>query len=249
MDVAVIFGGAGEGCGQAISTRFAQAMHVVIADRDEPRAQALAATIARGGGSSEAIAIDVRDQSAIVHALDAAAGRGSLRAVVNNASAVDAYDANAPLEHWERFIDTDFVGTAHATRLAIDALKASGGGAVVNVSSTSALELKREGGSPMYDACKAAVLLLSLRLDFLTRENVRINCVVPHWIAVPHIVEFVDGLSVEQRREYGVPERLIPVEEIAETVYSLAIDSTKAGIAIVWSDGTTPRPLRAGDFR
>lgn len=248
MDVAVIFGGAGEGCGEVISKRFARAMHVVVADRDEARAAAVARAITADGGSAEAFVVDVRDRATVARAIQTACARGPLRAVVNNASAVDAYDPSAPLEHWDTFIDVDFAGAVYATRLAIDALKASGGGAVVNVSSTSALERNREGGSPMYDVCKAAILLLSLRLDFLADQNIRINCIVPHWIAVPHLVEFVTGLSAGERAAYRVPERLIPVDEIAEAVYELAIDPTKAGVAIVWPDGTSARELSATDF-
>lgn len=100
----------------------------------------------------------------------------------------------------------------------------------------------------MYDVCKAAVLLLSLRLDFLAAENIRVNCIVPHWIAVPHIVDFVNGLSETERAKYGVPDRLIPVNEIAETIYSLAVDPSKAGVAIVWPEGNAPRELTAKDF-
>ena len=36
--------------------------------------------------------------------------RGPLRAVVNNASAVDAYDADAPLEHWDAVYRYRFQG-------------------------------------------------------------------------------------------------------------------------------------------
>jgi NAD(P)-dependent dehydrogenase (short-subunit alcohol dehydrogenase family) len=247
-DVAVVFGGAGEGSGQAISRRFAREMHVVVADRDDMRASTVAQSIVLAGGSAEAIVVDIRDSSSVASVLHFASSPGPLRAVVNNASAVDAYDANAPLEQWEQFIDVDFKGTAQTTRLAIDALRTGGGGAIVNVSSTSALALKREGGSPMYDACKAAVLLLSLRLGFLGRENVRVNCIVPHWIAVPHIVEFVRGLSAEERTAYGVPDRLIPVEEIAETVYSIATDRAQAGVAVIWPNGEAPRNLSLADF-
>jgi DHA1 family tetracycline resistance protein-like MFS transporter len=44
-----------------------------------------------------------------------------------------------------------------STRLAIDALRASGGGAVVNVGSTSALREFAQGGSPIYDIAKLAL--------------------------------------------------------------------------------------------
>lgn len=249
MDKAVIFGGAGEGSGQAISRRFARTMHVVIADLDERRARALARDIREENGSAESVIADARDATEVAKALRAGSQTGPLRVVVNNASAVDAFDGIGPLDQWDRFLDVDFGGTVRATRLAVDILKAAGGGAIVNVSSTSALQLRRQGGSAMYDACKLAVLLLSLRLDVLAKENVRVNCIIPHWIAVPHIVEFVNGLSVQERADYGVPDRLIPVEEIAEAMYALATDPNKAGVAIVWPNGNAPRELEPKDIR
>ncbi|HXW77722.1 MAG TPA: SDR family oxidoreductase, partial [Candidatus Eremiobacteraceae bacterium] len=115
--------------------------------------------------------------------------------------------------------------------------------AIVNVSSTSALPAKRDGGSPLYDVAKMAVLRLSTRLAFLKRENIRVNCIVPHWIAVPHIVQFVAGLSIDEKAKRGVPDRLIPVEEIADTVYRLATDAALAGVAMIWPDGRGPVPL------
>jgi NAD(P)-dependent dehydrogenase (short-subunit alcohol dehydrogenase family) len=124
--------------------------------------------------------------------------------------------------------------------LAIDALRAAGGGGIVNVSSTSALRERAQGGSPMYDIAKLAILRLSMRLDFLKAENIRVNCIVPHWIAVPHIVDYVATLSPQQREERGVPDRLIPVDEIAEMVYRLATDDTLAGEAIIWPGGGEP---------
>jgi NAD(P)-dependent dehydrogenase (short-subunit alcohol dehydrogenase family) len=90
---------------------------------------------------------------------------------------------------------------------------------------------------------KLAILRLSRRLAFLKSENVRVNCIVPHWIAVPHIVEYVSTLSPEERSERGVPNRLIPVEEIAEQVLRLATDTNLAGEAIIWPDGNEPRLL------
>jgi NAD(P)-dependent dehydrogenase (short-subunit alcohol dehydrogenase family) len=129
--------------------------------------------------------------------------------------------------------------------LGIDALRAAGGGGIVNVSSTSALRERAQGGSPVYDVAKLFVLRLSMRLAFLRAENIRVNCIIPHWIAVPHILEYVASLSPQERLQRGVPERLIPLEEIAEQTYRLASDANLAGEAVIWPEGRKPELYHA----
>jgi NAD(P)-dependent dehydrogenase (short-subunit alcohol dehydrogenase family) len=181
----------------------------------------------------------VRSREQLHDAFSFARSAGPLTAVINNASALSAFHPEAPLEHWDELIATDFLGTVWSTRLAIDAMREHGG-AIVNVSSTSALDYHRVGGSPMYDVAKSAILQFSARLAFLRQCNIRVNCIIPHWIAVPFLVEYVSGLSPQERKELRVPERLIPVDEIAAQVNRLATDITLAGEAIIWRDGTQP---------
>jgi NAD(P)-dependent dehydrogenase (short-subunit alcohol dehydrogenase family) len=247
--VALITGGGGIGSGGALTRRFARGgFSVLVCDVDEHAAAEAAAGAVREGGRAIAHRTDVRLKDSLSAAFARARTLGRVAAVVNNASDVSSFDPGAPLEHWDTFVETDFLGTAWSTRLAIDALRAGGGGGIVNVSSTSALPLRGSGGSPMYDVTKKAILQLSLRLGFLRDENIRVNCIVPHWIAVPHIVEYVSGLTPEQRKERGVPDRLIPVEEIADTAYRLATDTSLAGEAFVWPDGRGPILLDAEDI-
>ncbi|MGZ3542003.1 MAG: SDR family NAD(P)-dependent oxidoreductase [Vulcanimicrobiaceae bacterium] len=133
-------------------------------------------------------------------------------------AAIGAFHPEAPLDYWDEIVAIDFLGTVWATRMGIDALRESGGGAIVNVSSTSALQHQRSGGSPIYDVAKMAILRLSTRLAFLRAQNIRVNCIVPHWIATPMLVEYVSQLTTEERTRAGVPDRLIPVDEVADVV-------------------------------
>ncbi len=241
MTVALITGAGGAGSGRAIARRFARSgAHVVVCDNDDAAAQTTVETIRREGGTATPRNLDVRSRDELRDAFAFAQSLGGVTAVVNNASAVDAIHPEAPLEYWDQIIETDFLGAVWSTRLAIDALRASGGGGIVNISSTSALRERAQGGSPIYDIAKLAILRLTMRLEFLKAENIRVNCIVPHWIAAPHILEFVASLSPEQRKQRGVPERLIPVDEIASETYRLATDETLAGQAVIWPGGQKP---------
>lgn len=240
MAVALVTGGGGEGSGRAIARRFArEGAHVVVCDIDDGGGQRTVDTILRDGGKASFRRLDVRSRDELAATYSHVRRLGELVAVVNNASDVSDFHPEAPLEYWDEILETDFLGAMWSTRFAIEAMRGSGGG-IVNVSSTSALRERAEGGSPMYDVAKLAILRLSLRLAFLRSENIRVNCIIPHWIAVPHIVEYVNGLSPGERAERGVPQRLIPVEEIADAVYRLATDPGIAGEAIIWPDGREP---------
>ena len=244
MSVAVVTGGAGEGSGRAIARRLAhEGLRVVVCDIDPAAGSETVDLIRRTGAHADYLNVDVRSDSQLADAFTFARSLGPVTTVVNNASDIGSIHPESPLDYWDEIIATDLIGSMHATRLGIDALRESGGGAIVNVSSTSALLDRRDGGSPIYDVAKLAILRLSRRLAFLKSENVRVNCIVPHWIAVPHIVEYVSALSPEERSERGVPNRLIPVEEIAEQVLRLATDTSLAGEAIIWPDGNKPRLL------
>lgn len=241
MAVAVVTGAGGDGSGRAIACRFArEGMHVVVCDIDAAGGRYTVDLIARDGGRAAFRVTDVRSQEQLIDAFRCAQSLGEIKAVVNDASATGSFHPEAPLEYWDEIVATDFLGAMWSTRLAIEALRASGGGGIVNVSSTSALRERADGGSPIYDVAKLAILRLSMRLAFLKSENIRVNCIIPHWIAVPHIVEYVEQLSAEQRANRGVPDRLIPLVEIADTVYRLATDPQLAGEAAIWPDGRNP---------
>lgn len=241
VDVALVTGGGGEGSGRAIALRFARAgFHVAVCDVDGDRGNSTVDAISQAGGSATFRRVNVRAREELAAAFAFAQQIGRVSAVVNNASAIDAFHPEAPLDYWDEIVETDFLGAMWSTRLAIETLRANGGGGIVNVSSTSALRERAEGGSPIYDIAKLAILRLTMRLDFLKVENVRVNCIVPHWIAVPHIVEYVSQLSPAERAHRGVPDRLIPVAEIAETVYRLATNEDLAGEVVAWPGGGEP---------
>ncbi|MDP9024529.1 MAG: SDR family oxidoreductase [Candidatus Eremiobacteraeota bacterium] len=241
MKIALVTGGGGDGSGRAISARFArEGWLTVVCDKDSTAGEKTVEMISAEGGRAEFFKTDVRSREQLAEAFAFAQSKGNVAAVVNNASDLTAYHPEAPLDFWDDIVATDFLGSMWSTRLGIDALRASGGGAIVNVSSTSAIPEHSDGGSPMYDIAKLAVLRLSMRLAFLRTENIRVNCIIPHWIAAPFLVDYVSNLTNDERRARNVPERLIPVDEIAREIYRLATDPELAGEAVIWLHGKEP---------
>ncbi len=239
--VAIVTGGGGAGCGRAIAGRFARrGAAVVVSDIQENGAKETVRQIEAEGGRASMFKANVRSEDE-VRALIGYAEQiyGGVDILVNNASALPA--GADVLEGWNETVETDLLGAMYGTRAAIDAMRRRGGGAIVNVGSTSALSHGRTtpGGWPAYDAAKAGVMRFTTRLASLRETDcIRVNCVVPHWIAVPHIQDYVDSLTEEQRTARGVPPRLIPLDEIADAVEYLVTDESLAGrLLVLWDYG------------
>jgi NAD(P)-dependent dehydrogenase (short-subunit alcohol dehydrogenase family) len=218
----LVTGSGGAGSGRAIAKRFARnGARVVVSDIDDEGGAATVEAIAAQGGTALYRRADVRSEGA-VRDLIAFTQRsfGPLGVMVNNASGPE-YRPNLPLEFCDEIIATELLGAMYGIRHAIEAMREHGG-AIVNVSSTSALEFGRlrPGGSPAYDAAKAGILHLTMMLRFLAETNgTRVNCVVPHWIASPGPKEYYNSLTPEEREALGVPAKLISLEEMAEALH------------------------------
>jgi len=79
------------------------------------------------------------------------------------------------------------------------------------------------------------------------REGIRVNCIVPDWVATPEVKEYWDALTPEQRREQGVPALLTSLAEIADAVVELIADERLAGRVMVWWSGERRGLIRVGD--
>jgi NAD(P)-dependent dehydrogenase (short-subunit alcohol dehydrogenase family) len=125
--VVIVTGAGGSGCGRSIASRFArEGAAIVVSDMDEKGGQHTLGCIERDGGCAAFFQADVRHESQVKQLVSFAETTfGGLHVLVNNASAPHG-DAN--IETWLDPIETDLLGTMHATRWAIEAMRRSGGG-------------------------------------------------------------------------------------------------------------------------
>jgi len=233
--VAVVTGAGRDGSGRAIARRLARrGAAVVVSDINETGGRETVRQIGEVGGRAAFCGCDVRREEHVRRLIGFAEETfGGLGILVNNASAPVHFDE--PLDHWADAIQTDLFGAIYGTRLAIDAMRRSGGGAIVNMSSISALWHGRKGGAPAFDVAKAGVIRLTTTLGWLAeKENIRINCLAPGWIASEEVRTYWEPLTPEERRERGAPKRLLQLEEVAEAVVRLATDESLAGRVLVW---------------
>jgi NAD(P)-dependent dehydrogenase (short-subunit alcohol dehydrogenase family) len=118
---------------------------------------------------------------------------------------------------------------------------------IVNIGSTSALP-HGNSKAPGYDVAKMGVIRLTTALGWLgEREGIRVNCLVPDWVASPEVKAYFETLTPEQRKRGGVPDVLTSLEEIADAVVELVSDDKLAGRVMIWWSGQPRRLIRVGD--
>jgi NAD(P)-dependent dehydrogenase (short-subunit alcohol dehydrogenase family) len=248
VKVAIVTGAGGAGCGRAIARRFArEGAAVVVSDIDEAGGAETVREIEREGGSASFERCDVRQEEQVRRLIASAEDRfGGLDYLINNASAPVHFEA--PLDYWKETVETDLLGAMYGIRAAVDAFRRRGGGAIVNMTSISALPHGRAHAAPSYDAAKAGLLRLTTMLASLAEvDRIRVNCLAPGWIATPQVREYWEPLTPEQRELRGAPSRLLSLDEVAGAVARLATDESLAGRVMIWWSEDSPRLIPWGD--
>jgi NAD(P)-dependent dehydrogenase (short-subunit alcohol dehydrogenase family) len=246
--IAIITGAGGGGCGRAVARRLGrEGCRVVVSDLDEIEAQETVRQIETEGGQAIAVRCDVsRDSDLLALFQTAESTFGGVDIVVNNAG---PEFGGGPLDHWDRTIDATLLSAMRGTLWGIDALRRRGGGAIVNFGSTSALGHGRKHSPwPGYDVAKAGVMRLTTTLAGLgEKESIRVNCLVPAWIATEEVAAYVATVRPDEREARGVPKTLITLEQIGDAVVRLITDESLAGRLLVYWNDQPPRLIAASD--
>ncbi len=246
----LVTGSGGGGCGRSIAVRFASDGHpVLVSDINETGARETTRLIQQRGGRAAFSCADVRDDNQMRNLVALCESTfGPLRILVNNASS--PHPPVDGLPGWFEAVQTDLMGTMHATRWAIEAMRRAGGGSVVNVASISALWHGRTtpGGFPGYDVAKMGVIRLTTGLaQMVEPDGIRVNCLAPGWIATDGPRQYWESLSPAERAERGVPSSLLTPDQVADAVFRLATDESLNGRVVVWWSEDRPRLIAWGD--
>jgi NAD(P)-dependent dehydrogenase (short-subunit alcohol dehydrogenase family) len=248
--IAIVTGSGGGGSGRAEALRLAsESCSVIVSDINETGGRETLQLIKAGGGRAEFFRCDVSVQREVRALVTFAEERfGGLDILINNASG-PGYRPGAPLEESYATIQTDLFGAIYGLQFALVAMKKRGGGSILNVSSTSALgHGAAHSGMAAYDIAKMGVIrLTTTHAHLLEAANVRVNCLVPDWIATPEVKAYYDSLTSEKRQNPRIPEVLTSLDEIAQAAIDLISDESLAGrVLVIWS-GRKPALISTND--
>ena len=180
--VGIVTGGA-QGIGRGIAQRlFARGMIVVVADRD---AAAAAEWLEEIGRPERVLAIttDVTSEEDVRCLIEETVRRcGRLDALVNNVGlGIWKPLESLTLDEWNRVLATNLTSMFLTVKYAAPHLRRNRG-AIVNISSTRALQSERNTES--YTASKGGVVALTHGLAVSLGPDVRVNVICPGWIEV-----------------------------------------------------------------
>jgi A-factor type gamma-butyrolactone 1'-reductase (1S-forming) len=222
--------GASRGIGAATARLFAQeGATVVLASRSEEELARIVEEIRVNGGEVMAATTDVAEAASVETLIQRTVDvYGRLDIAVNNAGIAGG---NKPLvevteEVFDRVIAVNLKGVFLGMKYEIPAMLASGGGAIVNLSSTVGLVGTGAGIAP-YIASKHGVVGLTkaAALEY-AGQHIRVNAVAPGTTRTPVNERWIADEQIRQRLTSGIPlGRVADAAEVAEAVLWLCSDA------------------------
>jgi NAD(P)-dependent dehydrogenase (short-subunit alcohol dehydrogenase family) len=225
--VALISGGA-SGMGASEAKLFArEGARVVVADTLEAEGQDVADSIVKAGGQARFVRLDVTSEADWQAAVAAAvAAFGKLDVLVNNAGISGTFDPDTmSTSAWDMLMNVNAKGTFLGIKHAVPAMKAAGGGAIVNISSISGF-VGQDRIHMGYNASKGAVRIMakSAAVQYAA-DNIRVNSVHPGIMPAMRTSRLTADPEWRAKSLRAVPMRREGrVEEVAHAVLFLASD-------------------------
>ncbi|WP_322819803.1 SDR family oxidoreductase [Tepidiforma sp.] len=231
--VAIVTGG-GRGLGKAMAIALAEAgADVCIASRTRAQLEEAAAEIHAASGREPLIVptdVRVREQcDALVQRTVEHFGR--LDVMLNNAGIGDRRGAGSRIQDlddadWQDTIEVNLYSTFYCSRAAArQLLKQGTGGVIVNVASGTALRSSPQ--SIAYAAAKAGVISLTKSMAAqLVGENIRVNCIIPGFIAQSPAQSEEEAALRAQRGRFVTVRRLGEAWELGPLAVFLCSDAS-----------------------
>lgn len=182
--------GAARGLGRGMAMRLlAAGWNVLLTDvlesEGKKTAKEINRNVGKNGPRAEFVRCDVSSEAQVGAAVRRAVKLfGRLDALVNNAGIANAYNTpveKLSLEEWNHKLAVNLTGPLLCAKHAVPYLRrAPGGGAIVNISSTRALQAEPNGEA--YNSTKAGLLGLTRSLAISLGPKIRVNAICPGWI-------------------------------------------------------------------
>ena len=240
--VALVTGGA-SGIGRATALVFArEGAKVVVSDLNVAGSEETVHEIESAGGDAMAIAGDVSDADDARRMVESTVrAYGRIDVVLNSAGIIsdlavlgdavpdDPFDRVVAV--YDRVLEVNLRGTYLICWLAIQQMRQSGGGSIINISSINGVvgaPIGLGSGFDPYVPSKGGVVQLTRNLAIqYGRENIRVNCICPGHVNTNLIRSITENPPIRERLEERYPlGRFAEPEEVAHAALFLASDES-----------------------
>jgi glucose 1-dehydrogenase/3-oxoacyl-[acyl-carrier protein] reductase len=191
--------GASQGIGAEIAKAYAAAgANIVVHYRSsEESANEIAGAISKSGGSAIALAASLNEADDVDRLFSRTIDNfGSVDVLINNAGSFpNSSLLDLSLDDWRKMYSDNMESTFLCTKAAGHVMKNAGGGSIVNIASTSALNPGTDHAH--YNSAKAAVLMFtqSAAQEF-GQYNIRVNAIAPGLVYRPGLEQqWPDGFT------------------------------------------------------
>lgn len=209
---------------------------VMVADRDARLAGDVADALRRSGYAAASVACDVASSEDCHRAVGEAVARfGGLHLLINTVGAPDMKTVETiGEEEFETLLGIHLVGNLRLLKAALAPMRAAGGGAVVTISSLSAI---RTGGAGIgYETAKAGLLAMTRNVALSeAAANIRVNAVLPGALDSAAFRQIVGPDTSDFARRIPVGRLGTPQDLARAVVFLLSDDAafiTGAGLLV-----------------
>ena len=234
--VAIVTGGA-QGIGRAYSLRFAkEGAAVAIWDLRADQARDVAREIADSGGRAIAQVVDVTSEEQTQRAADQVKRElGRIDCLINNAALYyDQTLTDQTIAYLRTNLEINLIGVLICSRAVFGAMKAQGGGSIINISSTAAYPLPlppfptENFGNYAYAISKAGVIALTQQMARQGGpDKIRVNAIAPGVTMSEATKKVVPQWALDGLKQGAALQRVLEPEDLAGTAVHLASEDSR----------------------
>ncbi|MBS0465735.1 MAG: SDR family oxidoreductase [Proteobacteria bacterium] len=224
--------GAGAGIGRATALLFAaEGARIAVVERNIEAGQETARLVKEQGGQALFIATDVTEpeqmEAAVTQTVSAFGGLHVLHNNAGGSTSRDSRVSEAPIDEFWARIKVDLFGTWLGCRYGIPAIIASGGGAVINMTSIFALIGTHRKDS--YTAAKGAISALtrSMAVEYAA-EHVRVNAIAPGATSTERVLKMMANNDATNLSAQNQLFGMVTPEDVAKSALFLACDDSRS---------------------
>ncbi|CAM5789093.1 SDR family NAD(P)-dependent oxidoreductase [Ottowia pentelensis] len=224
--------GAGAGIGRATALLFAaEGARIAVVERNADAGEETARLVQAQGGQALFIPTDVSEPDQVEAAVAQTVKTfGGLHVLHNNAGGSTSRDSrvsDAPIDEFWARIKIDLFGTWLGCRFGIPAVIASGGGAVINMTSIFALIGTHNKDS--YTAAKGAISALtrSMAVEYAA-EHVRVNAIAPGATSTERVLKMMANNDATNLSAQNQLFGMVTPEDVAKAALFLACDDSRS---------------------